>query len=105
VSKFFLYFKNDELPATFEDGERKIAAFQAWRKEVADHIVSSGSPMRFIGKVTPEGVSVLSSEERSIYGFTIIEADSVQDVVELTRNCPILWSGEIEIAEFINMDD
>lgn len=73
----------------------------AWISSLGDRVVNPGTPLVDSKIVTKEGVS--DAGENRLTGYTIITADSLDEAVELSRDCPFLEMGSIEVAEIKEM--
>lgn len=77
------------------------AAWQAWFSEIEDHLVDSGNPFGPGREVTESGSDVLPMDEQTIAGYTIINADSMEQAEKLLATCPMITS--VVVYEAINM--
>jgi hypothetical protein len=71
-------------------------AHQAWWSSIRDHVVDSGNPL-FNGRdVTRDGtVSELTADGSPALGYSIVEADSIEEAVALLAGCPMdMWVYE-----------
>ncbi len=71
-------------------------AHRAWWSSIQDHVVDSGNPL-FNGRdVTKDGsVSELSADGSSALGYSIVQAESIDDAVALLAECPMdMWVYE-----------
>lgn len=87
-------------PPTPEQMEEVMGAWNAWAGKVGDGLVDFGTPLAGGVRVMPGGTT--ASSEREVAGYTIIEADSIQDAVELAKIHPHLnmpGGCEIEVHE------
>src|SRR3974390_2018638 len=64
------------------------AAFESWLKEAGDAVVDPGAPTNPVAHVA-EGAPV----EVGIGGYSIMEADSAQEIVKLLQSHPFVGRG------------
>ena len=67
--------------------------------------VSPDNPLKDTSTVNPDGtVTMGSSTSMSVY--TIIEADSLEAVLSIAKDCPFLdIDGSLEVSELIQMPE
>lgn len=70
-------------------------AWLDWFAEIGDSIVDSGNPFGEGREVTNEGARDLPHEPGSTTGYTIVEAESMEDAEKLLANCPIMTSVRV----------
>ena len=101
MAKFVLTFHGGNgMPETEEEGAKVMAAWGAWYGELGGSLVDGGNPFaqsRFLG----------GGEERSpLTGYTIIEANDIDDAVTKAQRCPVLQSdGKVEVSEAVDIPD
>jgi hypothetical protein len=76
-------------------------AWADWFAEIGDSIVDSGNPFGAGREVTKDGARDLPLEPGSTTGYTIIEAESMDDAEKLLANCPIMTS--VHVYEAMSM--
>ncbi|HUC20993.1 MAG TPA: hypothetical protein VMR98_05905 [Candidatus Polarisedimenticolaceae bacterium] len=89
--------------STKEEMQASMAAWMAWKDEAEKKVkFEFGSPMQAVGRITPDGV-VASDSQAS--GYSMIEADSKELVIEVLRNHPHLQrkGATIDVLEMITM--
>jgi hypothetical protein len=67
--------------------EAVMGQWNAWAGKVGDRMVDFGTPLAGGVQVTPEGTSPSTSE---VAGYTLIEADSMDDALALAQDHPHL---------------
>jgi hypothetical protein len=71
-------------------------AHMAWWSSIRDHVVDSGNPL-FNGRdVTKAGaVTEITPDMEPTLGYSVVEADSIDDAVALLAGCPMdMWVYE-----------
>ena len=64
-----------------------MGQWNAWAGKVGDRMVDFGTPLTGGVQVTPEGTS---PSTREVAGYTLIEADSMDDALALAKDHPHL---------------
>jgi len=77
----------DAAPPTPEQMEAVMGQWNAWAGKVGDRMVDFGNPLAGGVQVTPEGTS---PSTREVAGYTLIEADSMDDALALAQDHPHL---------------
>lgn len=90
----------DATPPTPEQMEEVMGAWNAWAGKVGDGLIDFGTPLAGGVRVTSGGATAPS--KREVVGYTIIEADSAEEAIELAKVHPHLnmpGGCEIEVHE------
>ena len=90
--KKFVFLAHWEMERTPEFQQ----AHRAWWSSIEGHVVDSGNPL-FNGRdVTKDGsVSELNADGSSALGYSIVQAESIEDAVALLAECPMdMWVYE-----------
>lgn len=77
------------------------AAWMNWFGLISDSIVDSGNPFGPGREVTPTGSKELPLTADSTTGYTIVNADNIDDAEKLLKDCPIINS--VQIYEAMSM--
>lgn len=88
--------------ATPEEREEGMKPWMAWAEKCGDQLVYLGTPLVGGAKLLPGGGSEAST--RDVAGYSILEADSMDDAKALLEGHPHLgWNAgcEIEIHESV----
>ncbi len=103
VPKYNLFFHSNQLPETFEEGEKEIAALKAWRESFEESVVNPGSILKQSLIVTSETVETVTPGE-TLSAYAEIEARNKNDAVEIAKSWPILDSGFVVISEIVDIE-
>jgi len=113
MKEFILLFKanyQDIASVSSEVTHERNNRWMDWINDLVDqnhlaeggnHLTSEGKILRNNGEITMES---LTENKESILGYILILASSLDEAVELTKNCPIL-TGEgtsVEVREISN---
>ncbi len=63
-------------------------AWGKWFQSFGDKIVDSGNPFGGGKQVSSEGTAELPLDLASITGYTIIQAESLEEAEEIAKGCP-----------------
>lgn len=87
--------------ASPEEAAKGMEPWFAWQKAHEGNIVDLGMPLDQGKKISNSGVS---DSSRDVAGFSIIQAESLDEAVEMLKGHPHLdWmeGAEIEVHEFL----
>jgi len=101
MPKFVLTFEGGRQPSTPEEGQKHMAAYMAWMKNLGDSVVMPQTPFKTSKMVTKDGVSDPSG--LPLMGFLMIEAEDMAAAITITQACPFLEMGDMRVAETMDM--
>jgi len=79
-------------------GPEEMSAWGKWFESIADKQVDRGG-LRAGRELSTSGTNELPFEKDSITGYTVIQAESLDDAESIARECPIVASTRVyEIA-------
>jgi hypothetical protein len=88
------------MPETEEQQRRVMAAWSRWYEELGAAVVDPGNPVGRTKTVDADGLVSDGGGENPVSGYTIIEADSIDEAVARAKGCPILaGGGTVEVCE------
>ena len=98
MGKYVLAFTGGSIPETEEEQKSVMDAWTAWFGTLGDSIVDMGNP--FGASATVGGGST-----SGLTGYSILNADSLDDALGKAKTCPILDgdSGSVEVYETLEM--
>lgn len=100
---FLMVYLGGDHPSSPEEGQKHFAKYMEWIASLGDAAVSPMNPLKDTQTVMPDGaVTVGGSCEMS--GYTIIQAESMDEALELAKACPFLdINGRLEVSELVDM--
>jgi hypothetical protein len=100
MAKFLITYHGGEMPADPQAREQMMKAFAAWVGAVGDKMVDPGAPLGLAKTVTSAGVT--DAEPGGIGGYTLLNADSLDDAVGLVRDHPFVGrGGTLRVSEAV----
>lgn len=103
MPQYFITYLGGNPPATPEEGQQHKQKYMQWLSSLGDSVVSPANPLRNTNTVNADG-SVQSGGRTAMSGYTILEADSMDAVLAMSRECPFLEvGGSLEVSELIQM--
>lgn len=77
--------------------------YRAWLAALGDSAVSPANPLGKTHTVNPDG-SVAEGGKSSMSGYTIVQADTLDDAISMAKDCPFLEiGGSLEVSELMQM--
>ncbi len=104
MPNFIFAYHGGGRPETPEEGEKVMAAWNAWYGGIGEALVDGGAPVGLSKTVTASGVDD-NGGSNPLSGYTVVKADSIEAACEMAKGCPILdgGSGTVEVAPVIEM--
>jgi hypothetical protein len=102
MARYLLIYHGGGMADTEEERGKVMAAWGEWFQSLGGAVVDPGNPVSQT-KTISNGGSVGASSSNPPSGYSVLEADSIDNAVELAKKCPVLKSGAtIEVAETFN---
>ncbi len=67
-------------------------AWMKWFASVGDKFVDSGSPLGHGREITSAGTTELKLDREAITGYSIINAESMEEAEKIAKECPSITS-------------
>jgi hypothetical protein len=101
---FMLAYHGGKAPESPEEGEKVMAAWQAWYQDLGDSVVHPGNPVGMSKTVSATGVEDHGGAN-PLSGFTILRAEDMESACKMAAACPMVadGSGTAEVAPLIDM--
>ena len=104
MAKYLLLYGSGRMPETEAEQAKVMKAWEAWFTELGPAVADPGNPFTIGG--TPKKVSAdgaVSDTKSPASGYSIIEADSLDQAAKLATGCPVLEGGA-DITVFETFD-
>ena len=103
MKKFILSYLGGNQPETPEEGKAHFAKYRQWLGDLGDAVLIPAAPFKNPVTVNPDG-SVTEGSTTAMSGYTIVQADSAEEALEMAKSCPFLEiGGSLEVAELMEM--
>jgi hypothetical protein len=101
VANFVLVYTGGSAGATEAERGKVMEAWGGWFGKLGDKVVDAGNPFGERAKNISNGGAVHDGAIGTpATGYSIVQADSLNDAVDLAKACPVLTSGgEITVYE------
>ncbi len=103
MTQYAIVYLGGNPPSTPEEGKQHFARYQQWLGSLGVAVVSPMNPFRDTRTVNPDG-SVTEGGATKMSGYTIVEADSMEAVLAMAKECPFLEiGGSLEVSERVEI--
>lgn len=104
MPKYLLGYHGGGMPDSPAEGEKVMAAWNAWMGTLGKSLVDAGNPTMPGKTIAANGKVSDGGGSNPISGYSIIEAKNLDEAVKLSKGCPQLaGGGSIEVAEIMPM--
>jgi hypothetical protein len=94
----FAYSGGNGLPADDAERDAVMAKWGQWFGQLGSAVVDPGGPTGS-AKTVGKGGSMKDGGSRSVTGYSIVSADSLDAAVELAKGCPAVEVGTVDVYE------
>jgi hypothetical protein len=100
MNKFLVTYHGSGMPADPALMEQAKMAFGNWVAEAGDAIVDPGAPLHMVTQVATEG----ATKAVEIGGYSIIQADSVEDATAVLSSHPyVARGGTLQVNQILDV--
>ncbi len=104
MAQFIITYFGGDKPTTPEEGKAQFAEYQAWLSSLGDAVLSPANPFKDTHTIHANG-TVAQGSASEMSGYTIIEAEALEDALDMAKQCPFLEvNGVLEVAELVKMN-
>jgi len=99
MPNYVLLYKGGGVPATEEEQQQVMAAWNSWYQQLGQAVVDGGNPFGPSKGIGVDG-TVSDGAPSGMTGYTILQADDLDGAAEMGKGCPVLASGgTVEVYE------
>jgi len=103
MPQFMMTYLGGDKPASQDEGQKHFAKYREWLNLLGDAAVSPANPLKNVTTIMSDG-SVMEGGASTMSGFTILEAGSIIEAIEMAKQCPFLeLGGSLEVSELMKM--
>lgn len=103
MAQFVLVYLGGDYPSNKEESTQHMMNYQKWLSNLGEKAIEPANPFKNTRSIAPNR-NVTEGSQIGMSGYTIIEANSIGEAEEITRNCPFLdINGIIEVSEKLPM--
>jgi hypothetical protein len=102
MAKYLLLYGGGRMPETDQERAQVMKAWDAWFTKLGPAVADPGNPFTpSVKKIA--GTGSVSDAKPTASGYSILEADSLNQATKLAKDCPVLQGGA-EITVFETFD-
>ena len=103
MAQYIICYFGGNHPSSPEAAQQHFAKYKQWLTSLGDAAVSPANPLRGTRVVAADG-GVSEGSATGMSGFTVIEAQSLEDAIEISQRCPFLEiGGSLEVSELLQL--
>ncbi len=103
MNQYIITYLGGDQPSSPAEGKKHFAKYQQWLGSLAEHVVKPMVPYKAAHTIKPDG-SINEGSGVAMTGHTVIQAESIEQAIELAKSCPFLdINGSLEIAQIVQM--
>ena len=100
---FIISYLGGDQPSSPEEGKEHMARYMEWLASLGDAAISPANPFKDTRTVLPDG-SVREGSTTAMSGFTLVEAESIDEALAMAKSCPFLEvNGSLEVSQVMQM--
>ena len=103
MPQFVIVYLGGNQPSDPEEGKKHFAKYMEWMASLGDSAISPMNPLVNTSVVNPDG-TVTEGTTTAMSGYTVIETESMESALAITKKCPFLEiGGTLEVSELMQM--
>lgn len=104
MARYMFVYHGGKAPDSPEEGEKVMAAWNAWYGAMGDAVVDGGGPAGPSKTVSNGGIAE-DGGANPVSGLTIVEAPDHDAAAKMALGCPMVadGSGSVEVCEIVQM--
>ena len=104
MPNYLLAYHGGGNPESEEAQAAVMLAWNEWLEATGEAMLDLGSPVGATMSVSSDG-SVGPAPADAVSGYSIVEADDMDEALAIAKGCPVLADGgTVEVAELVDMD-
>ena len=105
MPQYVVTYLGGNRPSNPDEGKKNMAKYMEWIASLGENAVSPMNPFKNTSTVNPDGSVTLGSSTK-MSGYTIINAESMAEAMQMVKDCPFLEvGGTLEVSELIQMSN
>ena len=104
MPKYLFVYHGGKSPESDDEYKEVMDAWGNWFGSMGAAVVDGGNPVGTSNTVHSDGRVTADGGSNPASGYSLIEAEGVEDAIAKAKACPILQAGgSVELAEAIDM--
>ncbi len=103
MPNFMIAYYGGNQPSSKEEGMAQMNKWKAWVERLGENVINPGTPLTGSKIVTSSNVQD-DNDPNSMKGFAVIQAESIEAAVEISKSDPFLDNGgTIRVSQMMEM--
>ena len=103
MSQYIIIYLGGEQPKNPDEAKQHMDKYRDWLKSLGDAVVSALNPLKDTHVISAKGYATPGSST-AMSGFTILETNSLEAALEMSKTCPFLEiGGTLEVSELMQI--
>jgi hypothetical protein len=104
MAKYLFVYHGGSHPETKEAQAKVMAAWGQWFGSMGKALIDGGNPVGKSSTVRSNGTVVNDGGANPASGYSLIEAQNLDDALSKAKGCPLLAAGgSVEVAQAMDM--
>ena len=104
MAKYLFVYHGGKKPESEAEVRHVMDAWADWMGGMGNAVIDGGNPVGMSSTVHSDGSVTDDGGSNPVSGYSLIEADDLDDAVSKAQGCPIRQAGgSIELAEAFDM--
>jgi hypothetical protein len=100
MTNYLLVYHGGGMPESEAARAKELAAWGSWFESLGAAVVDVGNPVGRAQTIDSSGAVREGGGANPSSGYTILQADSINEAVGLAKGCPVIHNGgSVEVAE------
>ena len=103
MPQYVIVYLGGDQPSSPEESKQHFSNYMDWLALLGESAISPANPLKNTSTVNSDR-TVVAGGTTAMSGFTIIEADTMEEALTIAKDCPFLdVGGSIEVSELMKM--
>ncbi|NKB61802.1 MAG: hypothetical protein GKR95_06570 [Gammaproteobacteria bacterium] len=105
MSKYVFAYHGGKMPESEEEAKKVMSQWVTWLQGLGNNLIDGGNPVGKSSTVQSDGSITPDGGSNPLSGYSLIEADTMEQALEFAQGCPALAAGgSVEIAMAMEMN-
>ena len=104
MTNYLFVYHGGNSPENPAEIDSVMKAWSTWLEKLGDSVVDAGNPVGNSTTVRSDGSVENHGGSNPVSGYGIFKAESLENAIEIAKNCPVLASGgQVELADIFEV--
>ena len=102
MAQYMITYVGMGTPSSPEEGQKMMGQWKDWVMGMGDKVVNGGTPLVETVGIDGDG-NVVDLGQSRLTGYTVIEAESMDEALAAAKQCPHLMIGTLQVSRISDM--